>query len=95
MDKIIKTVLILLFLGCLGKWHYDYYLFVRYAGMVGFGLLAFLQKEKNDTLFWVFVVSLLLINPFYKIVLSKSLWQVIDIVWVFILANSLLNKENK
>lgn len=94
--QLIKIILILLFLGCLGKWHYDYYLFVRYAGMIGFGLLAIDEKQRgNNQLFMFFLFSAILINPFVKVVLGRQLWQVIDVVWAIILSVTLFSADAK
>ena len=44
---IIKLILILLFLSCLGKWPYGYYQLVRFLGFAGFGALALDRYEKK------------------------------------------------
>lgn len=81
---IIKFVLIALFLGCLGDWPYGYYQLVRFAGMVGFIMLAGLDKKSQSLLiFWI--SSAILINPFFKISLGREIWNLVDIFWAVLL----------
>jgi hypothetical protein len=59
---------------------YGYYQFVRFAGMIGFIILAFL-KSQNSNNFAVFIyISLaILFQPFYKIALGRELWNLVDV----------------
>ena len=47
----IKIILSILLLVCLLDMPYGYYQFVRFMGMIGFGLLAFENYQKNQTWF--------------------------------------------
>lgn len=87
----VKIVLISLFVGCLFDWEYGYYQLVRFVGMVGFGILAYNDYEKNKTWFIIWLSSAILINPIFKIALGRELWNVIDIIWAIILIISILN----
>ena len=83
MEKRIKIVLALLLLGCLADMPYGYFQFVRFLGLIGFGLLAFQEKEKgNDGFFLLWVVSAILINPIFKISLGRGLWNIVDVICV-------------
>ena len=91
----IKILLIVLFILCLFDWQYGFYQFVRFIGMIGFGILAYNEYEKNTNLFLIWLSSLILINPFFKIALGKEIWNVVDIVWVVIILYSLLNRKHE
>jgi hypothetical protein len=86
MEKILKIGLALLFLGCLADMPYGYFQFVRFLGMVGFGVLAFQEKEKgNDGFFTFWLLSAILINPIFKISLGRTMWNIVDVAWVLLL----------
>ena len=93
---IIKISLVLLFLGCLFKMPYNYFEIVRFLGMVGFGVLgykAYLKGDENFTVIWI--ASALLINPFFKIALGRTLWNIIDVIWVVIIFYSFFVEKVK
>ena len=90
--KAIKIILSILFLVCLFDMPYGYYQFVRFIGMISFGLLAF---EKKQTWFVIWISSAILINPFLKIALGRDMWNIIDVIWVILLVVSMiLNKRD-
>lgn len=90
MEKIIKIGLAILFFGCLAEMPYGYFQFVRFLGMIGFGLLAFQEKEKgNDGFFIFWLLSAILINPIFKISLGRGLWNAIDVIWAVVLIGTL------
>lgn len=88
IKRIIKIVLVALFLGCLGKWQYSYYELVRFIGMIGFGVLAWIDKD-NKLLLVVWVASAILINPLVKIALGRTLWNVVDVIWAIVLVGTI------
>ena len=81
----IKIILSILFLVCLLDMPYGYYQFVRFIGMIGFGLLAFENYQKNQTWFVVWISSAVLINPFFKIALGRDIWNIMDVIWAVLL----------
>ena len=96
MNKTIvnKIILCVLFFVCLFDMPYGYYQFVRFIGMIGFGLLAFENYQKNQTWFVLWISSALLINPFFKIALGRDMWNIVDVTWVVLLVVSIfLNKR--
>ena len=86
---IIKLVLTLLFLSCLLDWPYSYFEFVRFFGMIGFSLLAYDMSEKNKFWFVLWLSSAILVNPFFKIVLGRELWNLVDVIWAVLLITSI------
>ena len=78
---IIKILLAISFLVCLFDMPYGYYQFVRFAGLVGFALLAYFSYEdKRNVEVIVFVCLALLFQPFIKVALGRTIWNVVDVV---------------
>lgn len=86
----IKVILSVLFIGCLWSQQYEYYQLVRFVGMAGFLILAYHEKE-NRMLFVFWGMSALLINPFIKVALGRTIWNMIDVVWAVCLILSLIS----
>ena len=90
-----KATLSILFLVCLLDMPYGYYQFVRFTGMIVFGLLAFENYQKNQMWFIIWISSALLINPFFKIALGRDLWNIVDVIWaVLLIVSVILNKKD-
>jgi hypothetical protein len=96
MENQIKIGLIIAFILCLFDMPYGYFQLVRFTGMIGFGILAAGEKEKgNQTMFIIFALSAILINPIIKIPLGRTVWNVIDVIWAILLGLSLENDKQK
>jgi len=95
INTIIKIVLSILFIGALFHMPYSYYEIMRFLGMIGFGILGYKALEKESQIFMViWFASALLINPFFKIVLGRTIWNIVDVIWVFLLIFSIFyNKK--
>jgi hypothetical protein len=97
MSKAIKIVLAILFFICLADMPYGYYQFVRFAGLVGFALLAYQARvQGKQTEMIVYIGLALLFQPFFKIVLGRQLWNIVDVVVGIVLLISIFlkSKEN-
>ena len=92
---LLKIVLIILFVGCLFDWNYGYYQLVRFVGMVGFGILAYKNYQKNKTWFLIWLSSAVLINPIFKIALGREIWNIIDIIWAVLLIISIFSNKKE
>ena len=90
----VKISLSILFLLCLLDWQYGFYQLVRFLGMIGFGILAFEEYEKDKNWFIVWISSLILINPIFKISLGRDIWNLVDVIWVILLVYSIFRKRN-
>ena len=100
--KYLYLILIAILLLCLFSMPYGYYMFVRYVAMVAFGVMAY-QFMKKDEKGWAvtFGALALLFQPFIKIVLGRTIWNVVDVivavllivVWVKETNISISNKE--
>ncbi len=94
MQNPIKITLALLLFSCLANMPYGYYQLVRFLGMIGFGILAFQEKEQgNEGFFYFWLASAALINPFFKVALGRDLWNIIDVVWGVVLLATLFKSE--
>ena len=95
--KLIKIFLAILLLLCLAKMPYGYYQFVRFISLVGFGLLALKAKEKGKkTELLVYISLAILFQPFIKISLGRSLWNIVDVVIAIALIVSVfVNQDSK
>lgn len=60
---------------------YGFYQFVRFAGLVGFAILAYQANQQGrQTEMIVYGALALLFQPFFKIALGRQLWNVVDVV---------------
>ena len=81
MDKIVKIVLALLLFICLADMPYGYYQLVRFAGLIGFSILAYKAYKRNQhTEMIIFVALALLFQPFFKISLGREIWNIVDVI---------------
>ena len=77
----LKLLLAALLLLCLAPMPYGYYQFIRLASMIAFAFMAYQYYEKKqETLVVTFVALAILFQPFYKIVLGRTMWNVVDVV---------------
>ncbi|MBK7959710.1 MAG: hypothetical protein IPK03_17500 [Bacteroidetes bacterium] len=81
LQTVIKIALTILFLICLLDMPYGYFQIVRYAGLLGFGILAFQANEnKQKELTIIFLVLAMLFQPFFKIALGMQIWNIVDVI---------------
>ncbi len=81
MDKIIKIVLAILFFLCLLKMPYGYFQLVRFAGLIGFAILAYQANVKqNKVEMIIFICLAVLFQPFLKVSFGRDIWNIIDMV---------------
>lgn len=81
MNNAIKIILAILMFICLADVPYGYFQFVRFAALVGFGLLAIAaSNEDNQTEMFIYGALALLFQPFFKIALGREVWNVVDVI---------------
>lgn len=81
MNNIIKIVLAIMFFLCLADMPYEFYQFVRFAGLIGFAILAYQAHEQGrQTEMIIYGGLALLFQPFFKVALGRELWNIVDIV---------------
>jgi hypothetical protein len=81
MDKAIKIILVILFFLCLADMPYGFYQFVRFAGLIGFAILAYqANQQSRQTEMIIYIGLALLFQPFFKVALGRELWNIVDVV---------------
>ena len=79
--KLIYLILSAALLLCLAPMPYGYFILVRFIAMMGFGYLAFQYfKQRKEVLTWTFVTLALLFQPFAKIGLGRTVWNIVDVI---------------
>lgn len=95
-ENLIKTGLAILLPLCLLDLSYGFYQLVRFISLIGFSILAYnanLKGQKIEQV--VFIVLALLFQPFLKISLGRTLWNIIDIVVAVGLIISIIKDTKK
>jgi hypothetical protein len=96
LQKIIKIILSLIFLLCLLQMPYGYYQAARFIGMLGFVLLAYFSNQQNNKIEVIIYIALaLLFQPFIKIALGRTVWNIVDVIISAGLIVSLFIKPKK
>lgn len=81
MESVIKIILSILFFVCLADMPYGYYQIVRFAGLLGFVILAYKACEQNRQIEMIIYIGLaLLFQPFFKVALGRQVWNVVDVI---------------
>jgi len=81
MNNAIKIVLAILFFLCLADMPYGFYQFVRFAGLIGFTILAYqANQQSRQTEMIIYGGLALLFQPFFKIALGRQMWNIVDVV---------------
>ena len=77
----LKFFLAVLLLLCLAPMPYGYYQLVRVVAMIAFAIMAYQYYEKeNVPLAFTFGGLTLLFQPFIKVALGRTLWNVVDVI---------------
>jgi hypothetical protein len=92
--KLLKIFVSIILLLCLFEMPYGYYQFVRFAAMIGFTYLAFLANKQNNEVF-IYIGLALLFQPFVKIALGRTIWNIVDLVVGVGLIASLFQSKRK
>jgi hypothetical protein len=60
---------------------YGFYQFVRFAGIIGFVILAYQANQQGrQTEMIIYCGLALLFQPFFKIALGRQMWNTVDVV---------------
>jgi hypothetical protein len=81
LNNIIKISLAILFFLSLADMPYGFYQFVRFAGLIGFAVLAYQANQQGrQTEIIIYGGLALLFQPFFKIALGRQMWNIVDVV---------------
>ena len=97
LQLVTKIILSILFLvSRLFPMPYGYYELVRFIGMIGFSLLAYLSYRRNNQIGTVIYFCLaLLFQPLIKIALGRVIWNIVDVIVAVALIASIFYKARK
>lgn len=73
---------------------YGYFQFARFAATFGFAYLAYSaneQNRKNEML--IYIALSILFQPFIKIALGRTLWNIVDLIVGIGLVISVINQS--
>ena len=63
--------------------------------MCSFVFIAYKERRK-DVWLLLWIISAVLIQPFYKFIIVREIWNIIDVIWVFLLiCPEFLNKKQQ
>jgi len=81
INPLIKLIIAVLLILCLFDMPYGMYELVRFAATAAFAYLSYdYFKRKKDGLGFLFAALAVLFQPFFKIALGRTLWNVLDII---------------
>lgn len=82
----LNLVLAVIFLLCLAPMPYGYYELVRFVAMVAFGLMAYKYHQAQNSVYAItFGALALLFQPFIKLALGRTMWNIVDVVVALLL----------
>lgn len=92
--KGLKFILAVMLLLCLAPMPYGYYELVRFVAMVAFGYMAYEYSEADNTELTVtFGALAFLFQPFIKIALGRTVWNVVDVAVALLLIGLMLKER--
>lgn len=81
IQKSIKIIFAVMLFLCLAPMPYGYYQLLRVVAMVVFIYFAGIEyKNKSEFLPYLFIGLAILFQPFYKIALGRTIWNIVDVV---------------
>ena len=93
--KYLYLILAALLILCLAPMPYGYYQLVRFIALVLFAVFAYnTWRQEQRPLAVVLGALALLFQPFVKIVLGRTMWNIVDVL-VALLLLSLILKEKR
>lgn len=97
MKKILLIIMVALLLVCLADMPYGYYQLVRFVAMAVFAYLAYEYYKLNRVgVCYTFVALALLFQPFFKVALGRTVWNIVDvIVAAFLMVLLLADKKRE
>ena len=92
MKPILKLIIAVLLLLCLADMPYGFYQLVRFASAAAFAYLAYdYFRMKRDVLGLLFTALALLFQPFFKVALGRTIWNLVDVVVAVVLIVLIVN----
>lgn len=96
MEKTIKLILAILFFLCLADMPYGFFQLVRFAGLIGFAILAYQANEQSkQSEMLIYIVLAVLFQPIIKLSLGREIWNIVDVIVGIGLIISILLQSKK
>ena len=77
----VYLIIAAMMLLCLAPMPYGYFQLVRFLSTLVFGVMAFrYYQEQKEWLAYTCGTLALLFQPFYKIALGRTVWNVVDVI---------------
>lgn len=81
MKTVLKLVVAIILLLCLADMPYGFYTLVRFVSAFTFAYLSYdYFKSKKEGLGFVFAALALLFQPFFKVALARTIWNIVDVI---------------
>ncbi len=81
MKPILKLAVAIILLLCLADKPYGFYTLVRFVSAFAFAYLSYdYFKSKKNGLGFVFAALALLFQPFFKVALGRTIWNIVDVI---------------
>lgn len=81
MVKQVYIALAAILLLCLAPMPYGYFQLVRFLATLAFGMMAYrYYQERKEWLAYTFGTLALLFQPFFKIALGRTVWNIVDVI---------------
>ena len=79
--KKVYLVIAAMMLLCLAPMPYGYFQLVRFLSTIAFGVMAYrYYRERKEWLAYTCGTLALLFQPFYKIALGRTVWNIVDVI---------------
>lgn len=79
--KYLYLILSAILLLCLLPMPYGFYTFVRFVSMVAFGVMAYRYYTQHKMALTItFGALALLFQPFIKVALGRTMWNIVDVI---------------
>lgn len=92
----VQVILAVILLACFLPMPYGFYTLVRFVSMIGFAWMSYQYYAFKKTNLAVLFGSLaLLFQPFFKIALGRTLWNMVDLIVAIVLIVLCLKGKNQ
>ena len=58
-------------------------------------ILDAINEKDNQGWMFVWIISALLVQPFFKAALGREIWNVVDVIWAVLLVVSIVMKNKE
>jgi hypothetical protein len=89
--SILKIALAVVSVACVFDMPYGYYQLYRFIALGAFVYLAYAEHDNKEWM-TVWIISALLVQPFFKVALGRDVWNIVDILWAILLMISAFKK---